>query len=171
MKALRTRLRQLLTAAVGVIPAIVDRVRERKLKSELAFCGEGVSIRQPTVIEVPQNVRIGDHVSIASFVHMWGNGGITIGDRTMIASHVAITSATHDPDSPEMSRTLLSERVDIGSDVWIGSHAVIFPGVAIGSHAVVAAGAVVREDVASNTVVAGAPARPIRSKEKIKGSQ
>lgn len=169
MKALRARLRDRLATMAGIIPSIVDRARERKLKRELAFCGEGVSIRQPTIIEVPGNVRIGDHVSIASFVHMWGNGGITIGDRTMIASHVAITSATHDPDSPNMSRTLISDSVDIGTDVWIGSHAVIFPGVTIGSHAVIGAGSIVREDVASDTVVAGAPARPIRSKEKVKG--
>ena len=159
----------MLAAATGFIPTILDRARERKLKRALAFCGEGVSIRQPTVIEVPGNVRIGDHVSIASFVHMWGNGGITIGDRTMIASHVAITSATHDPNSPEMSRTLVSEFVNIRNDVWIGSHAVILPGVTIGAHAVIAAGSIVREDVAANTVVAGTPARPIRRKESAKG--
>lgn len=50
----------------------------------------------------------------------------------------------------------------IGSDVWIGSRAVILPGITIGHGAVIAAGAVVTKDVAPYTIVAGVPARPIR---------
>jgi acetyltransferase-like isoleucine patch superfamily enzyme len=70
-----------------------------------------------------------------------------------------------------MSRTLVTARVDIGHDVWIGAHAVIFPGVTIGPHAVIGAGSLVREDVPANAVVAGAPARPIRTKQPTKGDR
>ena len=140
----------------------VSKAQEQSLKRSLACCGTNVSIRQPTVIEVPHRVSIGDGVSIASFVHMWGNSGIEIGSRCMIASHVAITSVTHDPEAERMYGTLVERPVKIGSDVWIGAHAVIFPGVTIGDHAVIAACAMVREDVPAYAVVAGAPARLVR---------
>lgn len=52
--------------------------------------------------------------------------------------------------------------VTLGHDVWIGHGAIVLPGVTIGNGTVVGAGAVVTEDVPSYTVVAGAPAEPIR---------
>jgi len=55
-----------------------------------------------------------------------------------------------------------SKRVTIGHDVWIGHGAVVMPGVTIGDGAVVGANAVVIRDVAAYTVVAGAPAQPLR---------
>ena len=52
--------------------------------------------------------------------------------------------------------------VEVGHDVWIGHGAIVLPGVEIGNGAVVAAGAVVTDDVAPYTIVAGVPAEPIR---------
>jgi len=135
------------------------------LRKSLRHCGRGVAFRFPCIIELPDRVSIGDDVSIASFLHIWGNGSVTIGDRVMIASHVAITSATHDPESEEMIKTLIEAPVVIENDVWIGAHAVIFPGVTIGHQSVVAAGSVVRADVPPYSIVAGVPARLVRSKK------
>ena len=52
----------------------------------------------------------------------------------------------------------------IGNDVWIGQNAVILPGVRIGNGAIIGASSVVGSDVASYTIVAGNPARPIRKR-------
>ena len=52
----------------------------------------------------------------------------------------------------------------IGNDVWIGQNAVILPGVRIGNGAIIGANSVVGSDVASYTIVAGNPARPIRKR-------
>ncbi|MBS9719366.1 CatB-related O-acetyltransferase [Tianweitania sp. BSSL-BM11] len=52
----------------------------------------------------------------------------------------------------------------IGHDVWIGTQAMIMPGVSIGSGAIIAARAVVVSDVAPYTIVGGNPARPIRQR-------
>lgn len=52
----------------------------------------------------------------------------------------------------------------VGNDVWIGSEAMIMPGVRIGDGAVIAARAVVTHDVAPYSVVAGTPARQIRQR-------
>jgi phosphonate metabolism protein (transferase hexapeptide repeat family) len=56
----------------------------------------------------------------------------------------------------------ITERVEIGHDVWIGHGAIILPGVKIGHGAVVAAGAVVTKDVAPYAVVGGVPAQFIK---------
>jgi len=52
----------------------------------------------------------------------------------------------------------------IGNDVWIGSEAIIMPGVSIGDGAVIGTRAVVTRDVAPYAIVAGNPARTIRSR-------
>jgi phosphonate metabolism protein (transferase hexapeptide repeat family) len=56
----------------------------------------------------------------------------------------------------------MSDRVEIGHDVWIGHGAIVMPGVAIGHGAIVGAGAVVTGDIEAYSVVAGAPARHLR---------
>ena len=55
-------------------------------------------------------------------------------------------------------------RVAIGADVWIGQNAVIMPGVTIGTGAVIGANAVVTKDVAAYTIVAGVPAKALRTR-------
>lgn len=58
---------------------------------------------------------------------------------------------------------VLAGQVTIESDVLIGAGATILPGVRVGQHAVVGAGSVVTRDVAPFTVVAGNPARFVRT--------
>ncbi|WP_309570869.1 DapH/DapD/GlmU-related protein [Deinococcus sp.] len=57
-----------------------------------------------------------------------------------------------------------AQPVTLGHDVWIGHGVTVLPGVSIGSGAAVGAGAVVTRDVAPYTVVAGVPARPLRTR-------
>jgi len=56
--------------------------------------------------------------------------------------------------------------VYIGDDCFIGSHAIILPGVTIGDHCIVAAGSVVRRDIPSGSLVAGNPARVVETNLK-----
>ena len=81
--------------------------------------------------------------------------GIHIGDETYIAFDAAILA--HD-----MSR-LVHDDVYIGQRCFIGAKSIILPGVTIGDEVVVAAGAVVSRDVPSNCLVAGNPARIVKS--------
>ena len=61
---------------------------------------------------------------------------------------------------------ILSPEAEIGDDVWIGAHSVIVGGVRIGSHSIIGAGAVVLQDVAEYSIVAGVPARVIRMRRE-----
>jgi acetyltransferase-like isoleucine patch superfamily enzyme len=54
------------------------------------------------------------------------------------------------------------ESVSIGADAFIGAHCIVLKGTSIGNQCVIGAGSVVHGTVTAGTVVAGAPARPIR---------
>jgi maltose O-acetyltransferase len=138
-----------------------DIHRTALLRRKLAKSHPGLQIQHPIRVEHPEHVEIGRHVSIAAFVHIWGGGGVRIGDRVLIGSHSAITSETHDYSATDMSRTNVLKPVVIEDDVWIGTHCTVLPGITVGRGAVVGAGAVVTKDVAPMSIVAGVPAKSI----------
>lgn len=121
-----------------------------------------VRLRMPVVIYDPEHLELGDHVDVGEFTHLRANGGLRIGNRVLIAAHVTITTREHPVELPRWGVTR-DATVTIEDDVWIGAGAVVLPGVTIGRGAVVAAGAVVTSSVEPFTVVAGVPAKAIRS--------
>lgn len=128
----------------------------------LCKLGEGSCLYPNTVIHSPQCVSIGRRVSVAEFVHIWGGGGVEIGDHVMIASHAVVTSQTHDLETELYRDSDIMKKVTIGANVWIGSHSIILPGVTIGDSAVVGAGSVVTRDVPPGALVSGSPAKVVR---------
>ncbi|MGY1779786.1 acyltransferase [Geodermatophilus sp. SYSU D01036] len=88
---------------------------------------------------------------------------VAIGADVALGSGVSILTSVHDYSDPRRRggpRTLLP--VSIHDGAWIGTRALILPGVTVGAGAVVAAGAVVTRDVPPNVLVAGVPARPMK---------
>lgn len=124
--------------------------------------GISVRLRMPLVIYQPESVRLGNRVDVGENVIIRGGGGVSVGNDVLIAAGASIVSQGHPIVPPRWGRNL-SKPITIGNEVWIGAHAVVLPGVTIGDGAVVGAGAVVSRDVAPYTVVAGVPARVIRS--------
>lgn len=85
---------------------------------------------------------------------------ITIGENVAIAKGVTI----RDSDAHSINGgTEIAAPVAIGNHVWIGANAIVLKGVTIGDGAVVAAGAIVTRDVPPNTLVAGVPARVLKT--------
>jgi acetyltransferase-like isoleucine patch superfamily enzyme len=135
----------------------------RRRKERFQQCGERVFLSPRCVIWSEPRLSVGDDVAIHSFTHIFAGGGVKIGDGTLISAMCSITSVTHPVEHDARYRApLITQPVTIGSNVWIGTGAVIMPGVSIGDHAVVGAGAVVTTDVPSLAVVLGNPARITR---------
>lgn len=115
----------------------------------------------PFYTDFGKNITIGKDVFINSGCHFQDQGGITIGDGSLIGHNVVLATVNHDLN-PENNRKNHYAPITIGNHVWIGSNATILPGVTIGDWAVVAAGAVVTKDVPPYTVVGGVPAKVLR---------
>lgn len=109
-------------------------------------CGRHVVIGKNSFVNA--EVRFG--VPLASVV---------IGSNCSIGPRVSFETVNH----RFPCNVLEHQSINIGSDVWIGSNAIILPGVTIGAGAIVAAGAVVNKDVPDKAVVAGVPARVIKA--------
>ncbi len=116
----------------------------------------------PFFISPLNKLVVGKNVAINAFVHIWANAPVRIGNNTMIASHVQITTSSHSYEHLPYRDFRTDAPVTIGDNVWIGTGAIILPGLNIGDNSVIGAGSVVTRDVEPNTVVAGVPAKTIR---------
>jgi acetyltransferase-like isoleucine patch superfamily enzyme len=119
-------------------------------------------------------LTIGDHSNIGAGVVISVCQEVTIGAYVRIANGVMIADNPGHPTdaTARRSKPVRLEQVKpvrIGDDVWIGSHALIMPGVTIGDRAIIAAGAVVTKDVQTDTVVAGNPASIVRRFDASRG--
>ncbi|MFN0244247.1 MAG: acyltransferase [Planctomycetota bacterium] len=113
-------------------------------------------------------IWIGDGCVISRGVHIVAFRNIAIGPGSMIGEYASLRDANHrlDLDRPVRTSGHDAAPITIGREVWIGRGAVILPGVAIGDRAVVGANAVVTKDVPARTVVAGVPAKVLRTLER-----
>jgi acetyltransferase-like isoleucine patch superfamily enzyme len=76
---------------------------------------------------------------------------------------LAVNHVFDDPSRPFIEQGITAEGITVEDDVWIGSGAILTDGVTVGKGAVIGAGSVVTRDVPSYTVVAGIPARVIKT--------
>lgn len=119
----------------------------------------------PFYTDFGKNITIGKNVFINSGCHFQDQGGITIGEGSMIGHNVVLATINHDLE-PKNDRKNHYAPIRIGNHVWIASNAAVLPGVSIGDWAVVAAGAVVTKNVLPYTVVGGVPAKVIKTISK-----
>ena len=115
----------------------------------------------PFYTDFGKNINIGKDVFINACCCFQDQGGIQIGDGTLIGHQVVLATLNHDFD-PKKRKDIIPAPIQIGENVWIGSNSVIVGGVTIGDNAIIAAGSVVTKDVDANTVVGGVPAKFIK---------
>jgi acetyltransferase-like isoleucine patch superfamily enzyme len=113
-------------------------------------------------------MKIGNNSSIGPFSYIGCSGYIEIGNNVMISPRVSIYAENHvfdDPTLPMIDQGVRRSVVIIEDDCWIASHSVVLAGVRIGKGSVVAAGSIVTKDVPPYSIVAGNPARIIKSRK------
>lgn len=140
-------------------------------QSEMAY------IKPPFHFEFGRNIRTGMQVFVNMNCTFLDSGLIEIGDLTAIGPNCQLLTATHPtkfnerftPNPGGMPPYLpitYTRPISIGRGCWLGAGVTVCPGVTIGDGAVIGAGSVVTKDVAAHTIVAGNPAKPVRSIEQ-----
>lgn len=109
----------------------------------------------------PWNLRIAEHVVIGSRGNLYALAPITIESNVLISQGVHLCAGSHDYRQPNFP--IAHAPITITSGTWIAAEAFIGPGVNIGPGSVVGARAVVMRDMPGFSVVAGNPARVIKS--------
>lgn len=161
---------------------VAARLRARVLTQELSTIAPGESetrraivarllgyesdvwLEPPFFCDYGSNLRLGKKVYFNFNCVVLDVAQVTIGDNTLIGPGVQILTATHPLDAAERRSGLEAAKpISIGTDVWIGGGAILCPGVSIGDRSVIGAGSVVTRDVPPDVVVAGNPARVLRT--------
>jgi len=113
----------------------------------------------------PEGIHIGNNTIIGNDAFLDGRKGIYIGNNVNFGPWCRIYTMKHNIDA---FTEVIGNPVTIHDWVYIAGNVTIFEGVTIGEGAVVASGAVVTHDVEPWTMVAGVPAKPIKTRPVVK---
>lgn len=161
---------------LGQDTIIEDGVELNCLSTQGIQLGNRVTIGKYAIIR-PSNIYggpigaglvVGDYSNIGPFAYIGCSGKITIGRHVMMGPRVSIYAENHvfeDATILMKNQGVEKKEVIIEDDCWIASNSIILAGVTIGKGSVVAAGSVVTENVAPYSVVAGVPAKWIKSRK------
>jgi maltose O-acetyltransferase len=153
--------------ARGVLARYNATPEEQLLRELFARVGEEPFVEPPFFCDYGSNTSVGDRFYANGGCIFLDSAPVTIGDRVLFGPAVQLLAVTHPLEAELRAQGLeYAEPISIGDDVWLGGGAIVLPGVTIGDRSVVGAGSVVTRDVPADVVVAGNPARVIRSLEE-----
>lgn len=138
--------------------------REELLREMFAEIGSGCYIEPPLHANWGgRHTYFGNNVYANFNLTLVDDANIYVGDGTMFAPNVVVSTAAH-PIDPTLRAGAYQFNLDvhIGKNVWIGAGALIMPGVTIGDNSVIGAGSVVTRDIPANVVAFGTPCRVVR---------
>ena len=119
-------------------------------------------MHQRARIEIPWNLTLHDRACLGDRANAYSLGQIEIGARATIAQEVYLDTGSHDFAKPGMP--LVTAKITIGEDAFIGARAFVLPGVTIGARSVIGACSVVTKDVPENVIAAGNPCQVLRTR-------
>jgi acetyltransferase-like isoleucine patch superfamily enzyme len=143
---------------VGYLPFSILRIAVYRAMLGTKI-GRGTNIFMRAWFDCPGGVEIGENTIVNQRCRLDGRGGLSIGNNVSIAADVIMITASHDMQSKDCKG--ITAAIIVHDYVFIGTRAMILPGVTLGKGSVVGAGAVVTKNVAPHDIVAGNPARVI----------
>jgi len=111
-----------------------------------------------------RGITIHDGAGINTRAYIDGNGEVEIGRNALLSPGVQVISGNHvfdRTDIPIRDQGTAYGKVTIGEDCWLGTNAILLPGVTVGRGSVVGAGAVVTRDFPDFSIALGVPARVV----------
>jgi len=141
------------------------KIRYYLLKNIVEHAGYNVVVETGAIFS--PNISIGNNSAIGEYCRIRAN--VKIGNDVMMSPGVQIITENHNYKNLEVPMRLQGQTkksVIIGNDVWIGTNAIILPGVTIDDHVIIGAGSVVTKNIPKNAIVGGNPARIIKYRKK-----
>lgn len=130
--------------------------------------GENVKISKGVIIDCfGGRVTIGDNVFIGPYTVIYGHGGVSIGNDTLIGMGSKIISANHTiPEHTKLIRLQpdILKPILIGNDVWLGADVKVIAGLVIGDGSIIGAGGVVTKDIPPYCISVGNPTIVIKQR-------
>jgi UDP-2-acetamido-3-amino-2,3-dideoxy-glucuronate N-acetyltransferase len=138
--------------------------------TNLYGCEIGDDVKIGAFVEIQKGVKIGNRCKVSS--HTFICEGVTLEDEVFVGHHVVFTNdryprATNENGEMQTEADWECVPTLIRHGASIGSGAVLICGITVGENAIIGAGSVVTKDVPPDTIVAGNPARVIKSQGKI----
>ena len=119
-------------------------------------------VHQRARIAIPWNLTLHDRACLGDRANAYSLGEIEIGARATVAQEAYLDTGSHDFNSPGLP--LVTAKITIGKDAFIGARAFVLPGVTIGARSIVGACSVVTHDVPEDVIVAGNPCKVLRNR-------
>ncbi len=147
-----------------------SREAERELRQRLfaeifGKGGDTVWLQPPFFCDYGSNIELGERVFFNFNCTVLDVCRVTIGDYCQFGSGVQILTPLHPLNAALRRKQEYGAPVAIGADVWVGSGAIILPGVTIGARTVVGASSVVTRSLPENVLAVGNPCRVVREIE------
>lgn len=138
--------------------------REKILKRILGKTKGKFFVEQPFICDYGYNIEIGENFYSNHNLTILDCAKVTFGDNVLVGPNCAFYTAEHPLDFEVRNKGLeYAKPIKIGNNVWIGGNVTVLSDVTVGNNVVIAAGAVVTKDTPSNVVIAGVPAKIIKS--------
>jgi putative colanic acid biosynthesis acetyltransferase WcaF len=112
-------------------------------------------VHQRARIAIPWNLTLHDRACLGDRANAYSLGEIEIGARATVAQEVYLSTGSHDFTTTRMP--LVTGKITVGEDVFVGARAFVLPGVTIGARTVIGACSVVTKDVPADVIAVGNP--------------
>jgi putative colanic acid biosynthesis acetyltransferase WcaF len=117
-------------------------------------------VHQRARISIPWNLTLHDRACLGDRANLYTLGEIEVGARAIIAQEAYLSTGSHDFSLPALP--LVTAKITIGEDAFVGARAFVLPGITIGARSVVGACSVVTRDIPENVFAAGNPCKVLR---------
>ncbi|MGH8101552.1 MAG: DapH/DapD/GlmU-related protein [Chthoniobacterales bacterium] len=120
-------------------------------------------VHQRARIAIPWKLTLHDHACLGDRANAYSLGEIEIGARATVAQEAYLSTGTHDFARPDLP--LVTAKITIGEDAFIGARAFILPGITVGPRSIIGACSVVTRDVPGDVIAAGNPCKVLRPRQ------